>query len=197
MGRTEEALRTLEPFLTRDPRDVDALTLAGEISALMKQPDDAAAFYRAALAVDPFNPDLAAKAAAASTSGPAPSAAMSARFDLLATHPAHVAPPTAPAPAVAPAGLRVLEYDPRASQALPDGWYDAVTCKTPFDRLIDPVGALREMTRILKPGGKLWIDLGVRLEITKAASGASSASPGASATAGANPVWPAINTYAG
>ncbi len=63
MGRPAEALRTLEPFLTRAPRDAEALALAGDISFALHQSDDAGAFYRAALAVDPSNVEVAVKLA--------------------------------------------------------------------------------------------------------------------------------------
>jgi ubiquinone/menaquinone biosynthesis C-methylase UbiE len=33
--------------------------------------------------------------------------------------------------------------------------------------LPDPIAALAEMARLLKPGGKLWIDLGGPLEVIK------------------------------
>ncbi len=42
-----------------------------------------------------------------------------------------------------------------------------MTCKIPLDRLPNPIAALAEMARLLKPGGKLWIDLGGPLEVIK------------------------------
>lgn len=144
MGRTDQAARTLEPVLTRNPRDVAGLILAGDISQAIQQTSDARSFYQSALTIDPSNAELAAK---------------------LAARP--------PAPVAAPASApRVLEYDPRPGQPLPDGWFDVVSCQTPLDRLPDPIGALREMARALKPGGMLRFDLGCRLEATKSTTAA-------------------------
>jgi Flp pilus assembly protein TadD len=186
MGRHQEALRALEPTLTRNPRDVDALVLAGDVSLALRQTDDASAFYRAALAVDPSNVELAVKlanAAAVPLFTPAaytlpPSAAYTLPPPAAYTLPpsaAYSPPPAATllapsAPANPPESTRVLEYDPRVRLVTPDETYDAVTCKIPLDRLANPIAALAEMTRILRPGGKLWIDLGGPLEITKHAS---------------------------
>src|SRR5262249_29867018 len=157
-----EALRTLEPFLTRAPRDPEALALAGDISFALHHNDDASAFYRAALAVEPANVEVAVKLAnaAATPSVPAPPApfaaapAPAASFSL---------PPPAPAaapavPSALPDTVRALEYDPRVRLVTPDETYDTVTCKIPLDRLPNPIAALAEMARLLKPGGKLWID---------------------------------------
>ena len=69
-----------------------------------------------------------------------------------------------------PESLRALEYDPRVRLVTPDETYDTVTCKTPLDRLPNPIAALTEMARLLKPGGKLWIDLGGPLEVIKHAT---------------------------
>ena len=164
-----EALRTLEPFLTRAPRDPEALTLAGDISFALHQSDDAGAFYRAALAVDPSNVEVAVKLAnaaatpfAAPAAAPAPIAASPA--------PAFYLPP--PAPPAAPAGrcptpCARWNTIPRVRLVTPDETYDTVTCKIPLDRLPDPIAALAEMARLLKPGGKIWIDLGGPLEVIK------------------------------
>ncbi len=191
LGRHVEALRTLEPFLTRAPRDVDALTLAGDISLALQQPSDAGAFYRSALAVDPSNVELAVKLANAAAAplaapalaapawnlpAPAPAAAPSWMTSAAAPAPtpAPAAMPTwmtpAASPAAMPESLRALEYDPRVRLVTPDETYDTVTCKTPLDRLPNPIAALAEMARLLKPGGKLWIDLGGPLEVIKHAA---------------------------
>jgi Flp pilus assembly protein TadD len=163
MGQHTEALRTLEPFLTRAPRDPEALTLAGDISFALHQSDDASAFYRAALAVEPANVEVAVKLANA--------AAMSAPIAAAPAPSVYLPPPSPPAPPAAPSALpdtlRALEYDPRVRLVTPDETYDTVTCKTPLDRLPNPIAALAEMARLLKPGGKLWIDLGGPLEVIK------------------------------
>jgi len=169
MGAPAEALRTLEPFLTRAPRDAEALTLAGDISFALRQNDDAGAFYRAALAVDPSNVEVAVKLAnaAATPFTPAPAPAPASIAGLPA--PASYLPPQAAAPAATalPETVRALEYDPRVRLVTPDETYDTVTCKIPLDRLPDPIAALAEMARLLKPGGKIWIDLGGPLEVIK------------------------------
>jgi Flp pilus assembly protein TadD len=140
MGKTDQAAATLEPLLARDPRDVGALVLAGDIALGIQQTNDARAFYRTALAIDPTNANLAAKLIGLETL-------------------------SLPAAAAAP---RVLDYDPRLAQVMPEGWFDVVTCRTPIDRLPDPIGALREMARALRPGGKLRFELGCQLEATRA-----------------------------
>ena len=175
MGHPGEALRALEPFLTRAPRDAEALTLAGDISFALHQNDDAGAFYRAALAVDPSNVEVAVKLAnAASTpvaAAPAVAPAPSFAPAPIATAPApavYLPPPTATAtPTALPETVRALEYDPRVRLVTPEETYDTVTCKIPLDRLPDPIAALAEMARLLKPGGKIWIDLGGPLEVIK------------------------------
>ncbi len=171
MGAPAEALRTLEPFLTRAPRDPEALTLAGDISFALRQNDDASAFYRAALAVDPSNVEVAVKLANAAVTSfaPAPAATIAPIAAPTPTPTAFYQPPqTAPAtPAALPDTVRALEYDPRVRLVTPDETYDTVTCKIPLDRLPDPIAALAEMARLLKPGGKIWIDLGGPLEIIK------------------------------
>ena len=179
LGSHNEALRTLEPFLTRDPRDTEALTLAGDISLALGQGSDAGAFYRSALAVDPSNVEVAVKlatAAAAPLAGPARAAEPAAA----PASPSFGATPSVsfPAPgttsAASPAALgdspRALEYDPRVRLVTPAETYDSVTCKTPLDRLPNPIAALAEMTRLLKPGGRLWIDLDGPLEVIKHAA---------------------------
>ena len=47
------ALRLLQPIVAAEPRNADALNLVGFASRKLGQLDQAAAFYRAALAVDP------------------------------------------------------------------------------------------------------------------------------------------------
>ena len=143
MGRTDEAAATLEPVLAANPNDVGALVMAGDISVAVHLPGDARAFYRSALSVDPSNAEVAAKLA---TLEPA-------------------------APVAAPAGPRVLEYDPAALLAPLEAAFDLVRCRTPLDRLPDPVGALKEMARALKPGGKMCFDVGFALEATRPAAG--------------------------
>jgi SAM-dependent methyltransferase len=169
MGAPAEALRTLEPFLTRAPRDPEALTLAGDISFAMRQNDDASAFYRAALAVDPSNVEVAVKLANAAVTSFTPAPAIAPAPIAASPAPAFYLPPQVPpaAPAALPDTVRALEYDPRVRLVTPDETYDTVTCKVPLDRLPDPIAALAEMARLLKPGGKIWIDLGGPLEVIK------------------------------
>ncbi len=181
VGAPAEALRTLEPFLTRAPRDAEALALAGDISFALHQNDDAGAFYRAALAVDPSNIEVAVKLANAAvapvSAGPAPAPTWTPPTPISASPvwqtptatplPAPAATATSPAPAALPDTMRALEYDPRVRLVTPDETYDTVTCKIPLDRLPDPIAALAEMARLLKPGGKIWIDLGGPLEVIK------------------------------
>jgi Flp pilus assembly protein TadD/SAM-dependent methyltransferase len=197
LGQPADALRTLEPFLTRDPRDVEGLTLAGDISVALKQPSDASSFYRSALAIDPSSAEIAVKlATAAATLGVAPLAAGSPPPARVATA-TFLAPPlpapipfaSAPSPSPSPFSssapyvvaetVRALEYDPRVRLVTPDETYDTVTCRTPIDRLPNPIAALTEMTRLLKPGGKLWIELGGPLEVIKHGStkGATASAP--------------------
>jgi tetratricopeptide (TPR) repeat protein len=169
MGAPAEALRTLEPFLTRAPRDPEALTLAGDISFALRQNDDASAFYRAALAVDPSNVEVAVKLANAAVTPFTPAPAVAPAPIAATSAPAFYLPPqAAPAASAAlPDTVRALEYDPRVRLVTPDETYDTVTCKIPLDRLPDPIAALAEMARLLKPGGKIWIDLGGPLEVIK------------------------------
>ena len=169
MGAPAEALRALEPFLTRAPRDPEALTLAGDISFALHQNDDASAFYRAALAVDPSNVEVAVKLANVAVTPFTPAPALAPASIAAAPAPAFYLPPqVAPAaPSALPDTMRALEYDPRVRLVTPDETYDTVTCKTPLDRLPDPIAALAEMARLLKPGGKIWIDLGGPLEVIK------------------------------
>ena len=172
MGRHQEALRALEPTLVRNPRDVDALTLAGDISLGLRQNSDASAFYRAALTVEPTNLEVAVKLAEVASASP--QAPVSIHSYAPPPAPARPATPTVTLiPSLAPAtgheSPRTLEYDPRVRLVTSDATYDTVTCKIPLDRLPDPIAALTEMTRILRPGGKLWIELGGPLEIIKPA----------------------------
>ena len=47
-----------------------------------------------------------------------------------------------------------------AHMPIADGRYDFIICTAAFKNFTDPVGALREMCRVLRPGGKaLIIDL--------------------------------------
>ena len=176
LDQPAEALRTLEPILTRDPRDLEALTLAGDISLALRQSSDAGAFYRAALAIDPSNVELAVKLATAASvpagplapAAPAPLAPPAASFAAPAAPlPFPAAPASAPAPYVVAETVRALEYDPRVRLVTPHATYDTVTCRIPLDRLPNPIAALSEMARLLKPGGKLWIDLDGPLEVIK------------------------------
>ena len=169
MGAPAEALRALEPFLTRAPRDPEALTLAGDISFALHQNDDASAFYRAALAVEPSNVEVAVKLANAAVTPFTPAPPVAPAPIAAAAAPAYYLPPQAvpAAPAALPETVRALEYDPRVRLVTPDETYDTVTCKVPLDRLPDPIAALAEMARLLKPGGKIWIDLGGPLEVIK------------------------------
>jgi Flp pilus assembly protein TadD len=161
MNQPAEALRTLEPILTRDLRDVEALALAGDISLALRQTADASSFYRSALAIDPYNADLAVKLATAAGALSASPAWIAAPAPL----PFAAAP--APAPSVVAETVRALEYDPRVRLVTPNESYDTVTCRIPLDRLPNPIAALSEMARLLKPGGKLWIDLDGPLEVIK------------------------------
>ena len=174
MGLHTEALRTLEPFLTRAPRDAEALSLAGDISFALHQSDDASAFYRAALAAEPANVQVAVKLANAAATPPLPASATLPAPVAASPTPAasaYLPPPTPAAPPTVPSALpdtlRALEYDPRVRLVTPDETYDTVTCKIPLDHLPNPIAALAEMARLLKPGGKLWIDLGGPLEVIK------------------------------
>lgn len=49
-----------------------------------------------------------------------------------------------------------------------DGSFDAVVCALSIDYLIRPVTVLREMTRVLRPGGFVAVIFSNRLFITKA-----------------------------
>lgn len=55
-GRPGEAARALEPVLVGNPRDAEALVLAGDIATVTGRLEDAVAFYQAALSVDPQLP---------------------------------------------------------------------------------------------------------------------------------------------
>jgi SAM-dependent methyltransferase len=52
--------------------------------------------------------------------------------------------------------LRLIQQD-AASLPFADGAFDAVTCVEALEFLLDPPVALREMTRVLRPGGVLLI----------------------------------------
>ncbi|MGH8069660.1 MAG: class I SAM-dependent methyltransferase [Candidatus Entotheonellia bacterium] len=54
------------------------------------------------------------------------------------------------------AGLRVAQGG-FPNTGMPEGYFDAVTMNHVIEHLHDPVGALREMRRVLKPGGTIWI----------------------------------------
>jgi 2-polyprenyl-3-methyl-5-hydroxy-6-metoxy-1,4-benzoquinol methylase len=53
-------------------------------------------------------------------------------------------------------GLRV-EHGGFPKTGMPDQSFDAVTMSHVIEHLHDPVGALREVRRLLKPGGTVWI----------------------------------------
>lgn len=59
------------------------------------------------------------------------------------------------------AGLNVRFVQGSASSMpLPDASFDFLLCRAAFENFADPVGAMREMCRVLKPGGRgLIIDL--------------------------------------
>ena len=40
---------------------------------------------------------------------------------------------------------------------VPDGSFDAVLCTEVLEHVVEPVAAVRELGRVLKPGGQLWI----------------------------------------
>ncbi len=40
----------------------------------------------------------------------------------------------------------------------PDGWFDAVICMCVFPHFTDPDAVLAEFARVLRPGGRLWIN---------------------------------------
>ncbi len=54
------------------------------------------------------------------------------------------------------AGLRV-EQRGFPDTGLPDGYFDVVTMNHVIEHLHDPVGALREVRRVLRSGGMLWV----------------------------------------
>lgn len=61
--------------------------------------------------------------------------------------------------AAAAAGERRFSYQPGEAERLPfpDGSFDLVTCQTVLIHVKDPVVVLREMLRVLKPGGLLAV----------------------------------------
>jgi SAM-dependent methyltransferase len=40
---------------------------------------------------------------------------------------------------------------------LPDGCLDAILCTEVFEHVTDPIAVVKEFSRLLKPGGKLWL----------------------------------------
>ncbi|HET6279473.1 MAG TPA: tetratricopeptide repeat protein [Polyangia bacterium] len=68
-GRLQEALHTIDPVLTANPRDVDALILAGDLSLAIGSVADARPFYKRAMVVDPSCARAAVKLA---TTAPPP-----------------------------------------------------------------------------------------------------------------------------
>lgn len=63
-------------------------------------------------------------------------------------------------------GLRVMfqQGDP-ARMPFPDGSFDLLVCRAPLKDISDPVGALREMRRVLKPG-RQGVILNTRSDVT-------------------------------
>jgi tetratricopeptide (TPR) repeat protein len=77
-GRLQEALHTIDPVLTANPRDVDALILAGDLSLAFGSVADARPFYKQAMVVDPSCARAAVKLA---TILPPPPANPPVRYD--------------------------------------------------------------------------------------------------------------------
>ena len=62
-GQLEAAALTLAPVLVADPRNVEALILAGDIKLARQQRDDARSFYEEAAKVDPACADASERLA--------------------------------------------------------------------------------------------------------------------------------------
>lgn len=41
----------------------------------------------------------------------------------------------------------------------PDGSFDGVACNAILEHVVDPAAAIRELRRVLKPGGRIWIEV--------------------------------------
>lgn len=63
-------------------------------------------------------------------------------------------------------GLPVtFQYGKPESMPFPDGSFDLLVCRAPLRELTDPVGTLREMRRVLKPG-RQGVILNTRRDVT-------------------------------
>ena len=40
-----------------------------------------------------------------------------------------------------------------------DGMFDRIVCNAILEHVCDPVGAIRELRRVLKPGGQIWLEV--------------------------------------
>ena len=72
-----------------------------------------------------------------------------------------------------PAATRWLVHDLNADPVLPfpDGDFDAVTCCVSVDYLTRPVEVVREVARVLRPGGPFVVTFSNRCFPTKAVHG--------------------------